>query len=48
MDDFEIELKRGFIEEAEQMLIDTEQCFLQLESVTDNLSLIEKIFRVAQ
>jgi hypothetical protein len=32
MDDFEQELKLGFLEEASQLLTDAEACFLVLES----------------
>ncbi len=47
MDDLEKELKVGFLDEASQLLADTEQCFLGLESSPDDSSLIEKIFRLA-
>lgn len=47
MDDFELELKMGFLEEASQLLTDTEQCFLSLEHSPDNSSLVDKIFRLA-
>ncbi|MCM2280069.1 MAG: chemotaxis protein CheA [Oligoflexia bacterium] len=52
MDDFEKELKEGFLQEAEQLLLDAEQCFLSLESLATNpssgdRSIIEKIFRLA-
>lgn len=32
MSDFEAEMKSGFLEEAEQLLIDAESCFLGLEN----------------
>ena len=32
MDDFELQLKLGFLEEASQLLEDSERCFLILES----------------
>lgn len=47
MDDFEKELKVGFLEEASQLLSDTEQCFLVLESDPTNADTINKIFRLA-
>jgi two-component system chemotaxis sensor kinase CheA len=47
MDDFEIELKNGFLEEATQLQSDVEQCFLALESNPDDHGIIEKIFRLA-
>lgn len=47
MDDFETEIKIGFLEEASQLLADTEQCFLSLETNCDDPSILEKIFRLA-
>ena len=47
MDDFEKELKLGFLQEAQQLLADTEQCFLQLESNASDPSILEQIFRLA-
>ncbi len=47
MDEFEIELKRGFLEEATQLLADAEQCFLGLEANPHDTALLEKIFRLA-
>ncbi len=47
MDEFELELKKGFLEEATQMLSDVEQCFLELESDPTNSGILEKIFRLA-
>lgn len=47
MDDFEKELKVGFLEEAVQLLADAEQCFLALESNPQNMDNLNKIFRVA-
>jgi two-component system chemotaxis sensor kinase CheA len=47
LDDFERELKLGFLEEAKQLQVEVEQCFLSLESNTKDASLIEKIFRLA-
>jgi len=47
MDDFEKELKIGFLQEAQQLLTDTEQCFLSLETSPDDKTLLEQIFRLA-
>lgn len=47
MDDFERELKAGFLEEAAQLLADAEQSFLSLESNPDDAALLDKIFRLA-
>lgn len=47
MDDFEKELKLGFLDEATQLLEETEQCFLALEKDPSNISEVEKLFRLA-
>ncbi len=47
MDEFEIELKKGFLDEAAQMLTDSEQCFLELEANPSDRPTLEKIFRIA-
>lgn len=47
MDDFELELKQGFLEEAAQGITDVEQCFLDLENNPNDLETINKIFRLA-
>lgn len=47
MDDFEKELKSGFLEEATQLLSDVEQCFLSLEGNPDDPAILDKIFRLA-
>ncbi len=47
MDDFEKELKEGFLEEAEQALNDTEQCFLSMEKNPADMDNLNKIFRLA-
>jgi two-component system chemotaxis sensor kinase CheA len=47
MDDFERELQQGFLEEAAQLISDTEQCFLALETSPEDKSILEKIFRLA-
>lgn len=47
MDDFELELKNDFLEEASKLLDDSEQCFLNLESNMNDKVLYEEIFRLA-
>jgi len=47
LDDFERELKIGFLAEAKQATADVEQCFLDLESNPDDVETINKIFRLA-
>jgi two-component system chemotaxis sensor kinase CheA len=47
MDDFEKELKLGFLDEAAQAIAETEQCFLNLESSSDQTENLNKIFRLA-
>tara|TARA_B110001454_G_C12723270_1_gene436144 strand:- start:17774 stop:19567 length:1794 start_codon:yes stop_codon:yes gene_type:complete len=47
MDDFEKELKIGFLAEAKQATADAEQCFLDLESNPDDAETMNKIFRLA-
>jgi two-component system chemotaxis sensor kinase CheA len=47
MGDFEEELKQGFLEEASQLLADTEQCFLLIEANPEDRATVEKIFRLA-
>jgi two-component system chemotaxis sensor kinase CheA len=47
MDDFEKELKVGFLEEASQLLTDAEQCFLVLESNPSDGPTLDQIFRLA-
>lgn len=47
MDEFEKELKIGFLQEVSQNLTDTEECFLSLETNPNDSSLIERIFRLA-
>ena len=47
MDDFEKELKVGFLEEASQLLADAEQSFLSLEASPDDSAILDKIFRLA-
>jgi two-component system chemotaxis sensor kinase CheA len=47
MDEFELELKTGFLEEASQLLTEVESCFLNLESNPNDSALLDKIFRLA-
>lgn len=45
--DFETELKSGFLEEASQLLMNAEQCFLTLEQNPQDTATLENIFRIA-
>lgn len=47
MDDFDRELKMGFLDEAEQGLADVEQCFLALEANPADQENLNKVFRLA-
>ncbi|MEK6629044.1 MAG: Hpt domain-containing protein, partial [Bdellovibrionota bacterium] len=47
MDDFEKELRVGFLDEAEQSIADAEVTFLSLETEPNNSEHINKIFRLA-
>jgi two-component system chemotaxis sensor kinase CheA len=47
MDDFEKEVKLDFLTEALQLLDDSEQAFLALESDKNNVDLMNQIFRLA-
>lgn len=47
MDDFEKELKIGFLDEAAAAIADAEQSYLALESNPDDTTTIDKIFRLA-
>lgn len=47
MDESERRLKTTFLEEAVQLLLDAEQCFLQLETNPDESRIIDSIFRLA-
>jgi two-component system chemotaxis sensor kinase CheA len=46
MEDFEVELKIGFLQEASQLLQETERCFLTLESNPSDDGLLDQIFRL--
>lgn len=46
MDEFEKELKQAFFLEADQLLSDAEQAFLQLEAFNGDLTIIHEIFRL--
>ncbi len=47
MDNFEQELKMCFLDEVGQLLSDVEQCFLLLESNPQDVTTLEKLFRLA-
>lgn len=47
MEDFEIELKRDFLEESEDLLVQAESAFLRLEEERNSPELLNEIFRVA-
>ena len=47
MEDFEIELKRDFLEESEDLLSQAENAFLRLEEERNSADLLNEIFRVA-
>jgi len=47
MDDLELELKEDFLQEATQLLEDSEQAFLALEGENENSELVNQIFRLA-
>ncbi len=47
MDDFELEIKRDFLQEAKDLLQSVEQSFLELERDPTNQELINSIFRFA-
>jgi two-component system chemotaxis sensor kinase CheA len=47
LDDFEKELKVGFLDEAGQAVADVEQCFLSMEEKPDDAENLNKIFRLA-
>jgi len=47
LEEFEKELKLGFLDEAEQAVSDTEQCFLALETNPEDEENLNKIFRLA-
>lgn len=47
MEDFEIELKRDFLEESEDLLSTAESAFLRLEEERNDSDLLNEIFRVA-
>jgi two-component system chemotaxis sensor kinase CheA len=47
LDDFDKEIKVGFLDEAEQALVDAEKNFLELESNSTDLEPVDRIFRLA-
>src|SRR5690349_20042107 len=47
MEEFEKEMKLTFLDEANQLLEDVEQCFLKLEENPGDGNTLERIFRLA-
>jgi two-component system chemotaxis sensor kinase CheA len=47
MSDFDQEMQLCFLEEAKDLLANSEQCFLNLERAKDDPTIIEQIFRLA-
>src|ERR1700692_1606509 len=47
MDNFENELRISFLDEAKELLVNAEQCFLNLERAKNDPTIIEQIFRLA-
>src|SRR5690606_19203851 len=47
MDEFELEIKRDFLQEAKELMENTEQSFLELEKDPTNTTLLDSIFRFA-
>lgn len=47
MDDADLQLRETFLEEASQLLLSTEECFLAIEQNPDRLGLVDSIFRLA-
>ena len=47
MDEFELEMKKTFLEEAQQLLDEAEGAFMALDSGDQSQDLIDKIFRLA-
>lgn len=47
MDSFELEIKTDFLNEAKELLTNTEQCFLILEKSPDDFENLNQIFRLA-
>ena len=47
MDDFDLEMQLGFLDEAKELLTSAERCFLCLEKSKDDPAVIEEIFRLA-
>ncbi len=47
MDDFESEIKRDFLAEAKELLVNTERCFLNLEKSADDPENLSQLFRLA-
>ncbi|HEY8278449.1 MAG TPA: chemotaxis protein CheA [Bdellovibrionota bacterium] len=47
MENFEAEIRMGFLDEAKELLANAEQCFLNLENAHRDPAVIEQIFRLA-
>lgn len=47
MDDFGVEIKIMFLAEAKELLLNAEQCFLNLEKAKDDPDIIDQLFRLA-
>lgn len=47
MDDLELELKEGFLEEASDLILKAESAFLSLENHSQDQGLLDQIFRLA-
>ena len=47
MEEFEVEIRKIFLEEAKQLLEDVEECFFRLEKEPENADVVERIFRLA-
>ncbi|MEK7690302.1 MAG: Hpt domain-containing protein, partial [Bdellovibrionota bacterium] len=47
MSTFDLEIQAAFLEEATQLVVDAEQCFLSLENSSADPAIIDQIFRLA-
>lgn len=47
MSDFDDDIRAGFLEEAKELLLNAEQCFLNLETAKDDPEIIDQLFRLA-
>jgi two-component system, chemotaxis family, sensor kinase CheA len=46
MDELELELKTTFLGQAQQLVAEAEQCFLDLESNPGDIKILDRIFRI--